>query len=59
MTDMFNCCVQCLEFWTCVKRAENLQKDRPASCCDSCGNFELCRIVAEKLKDDPQSPTAL
>ena len=57
MTEMFNCCVQCQEFWTCRKRAENLQKNKPAICCASCGNFELCKIVAEKLKDDSQSLT--
>ena len=49
----FDCCVQCHEFWTCKKRAEDIKKGIPTACCNSCANLELCKIVIDKIKDNP------
>jgi len=57
MSTTFNCCVQCQNFWTCKRRIENYTKEETSFCCDSCNRFDICKIVAEKLKVDAQGVT--
>ncbi|MDD5310909.1 MAG: hypothetical protein PHX64_04060 [Candidatus Omnitrophica bacterium] len=52
----FNCCVQCKIFWDCKTRLDSLARGVKIRCCSSCGNFELCKIVNEKIKEEFQSP---
>ena len=51
-TKKFDCCVQCKIFWDCSTRPDNMAREGKSHCCSSCGNFELCRIVNEKIKGE-------